>query len=74
MKGISYFVAGSFNPDTGGIGQMWLVTFSHTDKFRCGQRITAGGKKYVLGMRDILDGGTVISYELIPITEVLEID
>lgn len=73
MKGCETFVCGAFTPENGRIGTLWFVMTIQNDKYHSGDSILAGNKEYVLGRRELLGKGDIVSYEMIKREEVLEL-
>lgn len=73
MKKFKYFITANWDPVNGKLGPLWLVTLSHLDKYTSGQVVQVGNKEYVLGQRELVDSGEVVSYELILRAEILEL-
>lgn len=68
-----YFIVALYFPDSGKTTTLWIVMIIPHDIYKPGDTIPVNGKEYVLGKQDI-DGEEVVSYELIPKQEVLELE
>lgn len=70
---VKMFICGAYNNETGKVGQLWLVLLVPDDHYQSGNSIHVAGKEYILGRRDIIGKGSVVSYEMILRSEVLEL-